>query len=74
MPRPDNMMGKLWLAWIALSLLSFLILEAYGYYRFGTPGTLSGYIRAWSSMHELVPFGLGFTIGLLAYHFWATTS
>ena len=60
-----------WLAWIA----AFAILEAVGYWRYGTPGTLSWNVWRWFSVTERRPFWwlrrlvLLVAMGMLTLHF-----
>lgn len=66
-------MNRPWLAWLVLVLVSFGALETFGYLRYGVDGTLSENIRHWTSLHPLIPFALGVTVGALAYHFFAAS-
>lgn len=66
-------MTRIWIIWLVLVLGSFFVLEALGYAKFGTPGTLSANVRQWSGYHPLIPFALGVAVGALAWHFWAAS-
>lgn len=63
-----------WVGWLLAVLVSFVAIEALAYWTYGQPGTLSAHIRAWGSLHPLIPFTIGCAVGALAVHFWSLSS
>jgi hypothetical protein len=63
-------MTPYWLVFLAFVAAGFAVLEAYGWYRYGTAGTLSAHVRVWSAEHPTIIFALGALTSWAAYHFW----
>lgn len=61
-------MSWVWVAWLAVILLSFAILE--GYALRSSKTTLSRFVWNTSRAWPPLPFFVGLIVGFLACHFW----
>lgn len=63
-------MNEAWVWYIVSVVIGFVILEAYGWWKYGTAGTLSAHVRVWSKRWPIIVFAVGGLMIWSAYHFW----